>query len=265
MDWTRIIVNALEAAVGLQTVVYALAAIGLNVHFGYTGLLNFGQSGFMAVGAYGLAVDRSAPTAAVLARRGDRPRRRAVVLALLLGIPTLRLRADYLAIVTIAAAEIIRLTVRSVHVRGRVRRHRRPAGLHRRLLRPQPVTRPATTTSAASASTSDELWVLIVGWILVRPVLPRRLPAHAQPVGPGAQGDPRGRGRRAQPRQERLLLQDAEPDHRRRHRLPRRLRLRPRPGSIQPDTSAPTLTFFAYTDPHPRRRGPGRSARSSAR
>ena len=43
----------------------------------------------------------------------------AVLLALLLGIPTLRLRADYLAIVTIAAAEIIRLIVRSVHASRR--------------------------------------------------------------------------------------------------------------------------------------------------
>ena len=34
---------------------YCLAAIGLNVHFGYTGLLNFGQAGFMAVAAYGMA------------------------------------------------------------------------------------------------------------------------------------------------------------------------------------------------------------------
>jgi dipeptide transport system permease protein len=56
MDWTRIITNALEAAIGLQAVVFALAAIGLNVHFGYTGLLNFGQSGFLAVSAYGMAV-----------------------------------------------------------------------------------------------------------------------------------------------------------------------------------------------------------------
>ena len=56
MDWTRIITNALEAAVGIQAVVFALAAIGLNVHFGYTGLLNFGQSGFLAVAAYGMAV-----------------------------------------------------------------------------------------------------------------------------------------------------------------------------------------------------------------
>ena len=55
MNWERIIVNALEASVGLQAVVFALAAIGLNVHFGYTGLLNFGQAGFMAVAAYGMA------------------------------------------------------------------------------------------------------------------------------------------------------------------------------------------------------------------
>lgn len=113
MDWTRIFTNALEASIGLQTVVFALAAIGLNVHFGYTGLLNFGQAGFLAVGAYGLAVTVSTYDLplwlGVLIGLGA-----AVLLALLLGIPTLRLRADYLAIVTIASAEIIRLTVRSV-------------------------------------------------------------------------------------------------------------------------------------------------------
>jgi neutral amino acid transport system permease protein len=113
VQWDQIIVNALEASIGLQAVVYALAAIGLNVQFGYTGLLNFGQSGFLAVAAYGLAV--------TVATYGHSfwlgiliGLVAAVVLALLLGIPTLRLRADYLAIVTIAAAEIIRLTVRSV-------------------------------------------------------------------------------------------------------------------------------------------------------
>jgi neutral amino acid transport system permease protein len=117
VDWSRIIINALEASVGLQACVYALAAIGLNVHFGYTGLLNFGQSGFLAVAAYGLAVTVSTLGLSfwlgiVFGLLG------AVVLALLLGIPTLRLRADYLAIVTIAAAEIIRLTVRSVTFKG---------------------------------------------------------------------------------------------------------------------------------------------------
>ena len=47
-----------SSAVGPAAIIYALAAIGLNMHFGYTGLLNFGQAGFMMVGAYGLAVMR---------------------------------------------------------------------------------------------------------------------------------------------------------------------------------------------------------------
>ena len=76
MDWTRIIINALEASVGLQAVVFALAAIGLNVHFGYTGLLNFGQAGFLAVGAYGLAVTVATFDLPLLARRPHRPGRR---------------------------------------------------------------------------------------------------------------------------------------------------------------------------------------------
>ena len=53
---SRVFRTALNQALGPNAIVYALAAIGLNVHFGYTGLLNFGQAGFMAVGAYGLAV-----------------------------------------------------------------------------------------------------------------------------------------------------------------------------------------------------------------
>ena len=113
MDWIQIFSNALAAMVGLETVVFALAAIGLNVHFGYTGLLNFGQAAFLAVAGYGLAISVATfqlPTlvGVVIGLLG------AVVLALLLGIPTLRLRADYLAIVTIAAAEIVRLVFRSV-------------------------------------------------------------------------------------------------------------------------------------------------------
>mgnify|MGYP003450442251 CR=1 FL=1 len=55
MDWGIVIGDALRALVGSEAVVFALAAIGLNVHFGYAGLLNFGQAGFLAVAAYGLA------------------------------------------------------------------------------------------------------------------------------------------------------------------------------------------------------------------
>jgi ABC-type branched-subunit amino acid transport system permease subunit len=48
MEWAPIFANSLQAALGPEAIVYCLAAIGLNIHFGYTGLLNFGQAGFMA-------------------------------------------------------------------------------------------------------------------------------------------------------------------------------------------------------------------------
>lgn len=113
MDFRSVIDNSFSAAVGVDAVIYALAAIGLNLQFGYTGLLNFGQVGFAAVGAYGIAISVTylgwGLWAGVLVGVAA-----SVVLALLLGLPTLRLRADYLAIVTIAAGEIIRLVARSV-------------------------------------------------------------------------------------------------------------------------------------------------------
>lgn len=112
MDWGVILDDTLRGAVGMSAILYAIGAIGLNVHFGYTGLINFGQVAFMAAGSYGMAISIN---------QWDIPLwggwlfgiACAVVLALLLGIPTLRLRADYLAIVTIAVGEIIRNVVRA--------------------------------------------------------------------------------------------------------------------------------------------------------
>ena len=165
MDWTRIFINALEASIGLQTVVFALAAIGLNVHFGYTGLLNFGQSGFLAVAAYGLAVTVATFNlpmwlGIIFGLLG------AVVLALLLGIPTLRLRADYLAIVTIAAAEIIRLIVRSVTFQdtfgGSDGRQAFAGGFYD--LNPYPVNE---YNIGRFGFNERQMWILTVGWILV--------------------------------------------------------------------------------------------------
>ena len=110
MDFSTILSLSLQQALGPTAVIYALAAIGLNVHFGYTGLLNFGQAGFMMVAGYAfvslatiwdLSLWLGLPLAFGLT----------ILLALLLGVPTLRLRADYLAIVTIAAAEAIRQTL----------------------------------------------------------------------------------------------------------------------------------------------------------
>src|SRR3954464_5204288 len=104
---------ALKAALGFQAIFFALLAIGINVQFGYTGLLNFGQNGFALLGGFGIAISVAqwglpfwVGVVVGLAA--------AVVLALLLGLPTLRLRADYLAIVTIATAEGLRLLFRSV-------------------------------------------------------------------------------------------------------------------------------------------------------
>ena len=42
--------------VGLNAAIFASLAMGLNIHYGYTGLNNFGQVGFMMVGAYGTAI-----------------------------------------------------------------------------------------------------------------------------------------------------------------------------------------------------------------
>ena len=110
MDFGFILSSAAGELFSPTTAAYALATLGLAVHFGYTGLLNFGQAGFMALGAYGFAISTltfHVPffvglLIAVVA---------SAIFALLLGIPTLRLRADYLAIVTIAAAEIMRYIV----------------------------------------------------------------------------------------------------------------------------------------------------------
>ncbi|MBI2708943.1 MAG: branched-chain amino acid ABC transporter permease [Actinobacteria bacterium] len=111
-DAVKVAIDAARAALGVPAATYALASVGLNVQFGYTGLLNFGHVAFLLVGAYGTAVSVSEwglPLwLGVLVGVAL-----AVVLALLVGLPTLRLRADYLAIVTIAIAEILRYAVRS--------------------------------------------------------------------------------------------------------------------------------------------------------
>ncbi|OLF12337.1 branched-chain amino acid ABC transporter permease [Actinophytocola xinjiangensis] len=112
-----ILLTSLQQIMSPVTAAYALAAIGLNLHFGFTGLLNFGHAGFLAIGAYGFAIsvavlDLPVVVALLVAVA------LAVLFALLIGIPTLRLRADYLAIVTIAASEIIRFTVNSSVLAG---------------------------------------------------------------------------------------------------------------------------------------------------
>jgi branched-chain amino acid transport system permease protein len=88
---------------------YCLVALGLNIVVGYAGLLDLGYVGFYAVGAYTAAILTSfhanwplllALPVAVVA---------STISGVLLGAPTLRVRGDYLAIVTLGFGEIIRL------------------------------------------------------------------------------------------------------------------------------------------------------------
>ena len=103
----------------LLIALYAMVTLALNLHWGYTGLFNIGIVGFMAVGAYTmLVISKPPPTASAAAIIGGFGLPfwvglvGAVVVTALVGLvvalPALRLRADYLAITTIAFAEIIR-------------------------------------------------------------------------------------------------------------------------------------------------------------
>jgi len=108
MDFLQILNNTAAQILSPVTLGFVLAAIGLSVHFGFAGLLNMGVAGFMAIGAYGFAISTLTfslpwPVAALVGLVA------AVLFSLVMGIPTLRLRGDYLAIVTIAAAEVVRL------------------------------------------------------------------------------------------------------------------------------------------------------------
>ena len=98
--------------VGILAGTYTLFTLGLQLNVGFTGIVNFGQAGFMAVGAYAMAVLvvkagwsfwLALPAAVLMA----------MAFGLLVGLPSLRLRADYFAIATIAAAEIVRLTIQN--------------------------------------------------------------------------------------------------------------------------------------------------------
>jgi branched-chain amino acid transport system permease protein len=117
---------------GTSVAIYAVVTLGLNVQWGYTGVFNFGVMAFFLVGAYTAAIVTKSPAAGVdtyvggfgddldlvpaLATDQWLPFLVGVivaaifsgVLAFLLSIPALRLREDYLAIVTIGIAELLR-------------------------------------------------------------------------------------------------------------------------------------------------------------
>ena len=119
------VVNSL-ASITFLMAVYAMMALALNLHWGYTGLFNIGIAGFMAVGVYAASILAAAPGGSPpglglpipVAVIGG------VVIAALVGgiaaLPALQLEADYLAIVTVGFSEIIRLTFQASHFAGTV-------------------------------------------------------------------------------------------------------------------------------------------------
>ena len=169
MDWTRILTNVAGELIAPTTAAYALAAIGLNVHFGLTGLLNFGQAGFMLLGAYGFAISTIAgfPVWAALGVAIGC----SIIFALILGIPTLKLRGDYLAIVTIAAAEIVRIVGRSTALTDLTGASSGLRGDSYKAtfqdLSPLPDGSTTLGPFSYSNNASNSWWIRIVGWVVV--------------------------------------------------------------------------------------------------
>jgi branched-chain amino acid transport system permease protein len=95
-------------SVGILAGIYTIFTLGLQLNVGFTGIFNFGQAAFMAIGAYSMAILTtetsisfwlSLPISILIT----------IAFGLVVGLPSLRLRTDYFAIATIAAAEAIRL------------------------------------------------------------------------------------------------------------------------------------------------------------
>jgi branched-chain amino acid transport system permease protein len=100
-----------------SALLFVMLAVGLNIVVGYCGLLDLGYAAFFAIGSYtsgvlatqyGWSILATIPVV-ILA---------AVVAGIVIGGPTLRLRSDYLAIVTLGFGEIIRITANNLEVTG---------------------------------------------------------------------------------------------------------------------------------------------------
>ncbi|MFF5337654.1 branched-chain amino acid ABC transporter permease [Streptomyces sp. NPDC013181] len=108
------------ALIGANILIFATVALGLNVVVGLAGLLDLGYVAFLGVGAYTAALVSGAPLsaigvtfpfwAAVLTGAVV-----SLIFGVLIGAPTLRLRGDYLAIVTLGFGEIFRVTVNNLN------------------------------------------------------------------------------------------------------------------------------------------------------
>ncbi len=109
-----LLMNLLDMVVMIG--IYSIAAISLNLEYGFTGLSNFGKVAFFMVGAY---------TYAILAQAGVNfgvcmvaSAVSAAAFGFLVSLPALRLREDYLAIVTLTSGEILRTIIQNQGIGG---------------------------------------------------------------------------------------------------------------------------------------------------
>ncbi|WP_311258361.1 ABC transporter permease subunit [Microbacterium sp. WCS2018Hpa-9] len=110
-------------SIATSALIYIMLCMGLNVVVGYAGLLDLGYIAFFAVGAYTSGIFTTvlgwpmwaALPATILA---------CIIAGIIIGAPTLRLRSDYLAIVTLGFGEIIRITANNLDITGG------PSGIH---------------------------------------------------------------------------------------------------------------------------------------
>ncbi|MGA0916306.1 MAG: branched-chain amino acid ABC transporter permease [Ilumatobacteraceae bacterium] len=181
MDWGAIIENTARGLFGEQFIYFGLAALGLNIHFGYTGLLNLGQAVFMAAGAYGLSM--SVVTLGLNFWWGLLlgiivfP----LILAAIMGVPTLRLRADYLAIVTIAASEMFRIIARSPSLDRWTGSSDGLTGFAATFYELSPYDRQERYLFGLFIG--NQMWVVTVGWITLAIVLVISLRLMRSPWG----------------------------------------------------------------------------------
>ncbi|MFI6036931.1 branched-chain amino acid ABC transporter permease [Streptomyces sp. NPDC051315] len=104
------------ATIGVYILIFATVALGLNIVVGLAGLLDLGYVAFLGVGAYTAAMVSGSPSSPfdihlpfwASALLGAAV---AMIFGVIIGAPTLRLRGDYLAIVTLGFGEIFRITV----------------------------------------------------------------------------------------------------------------------------------------------------------
>ena len=105
--------NAFHVEVAVTCLIFILLTLGLNVIMGYVGLLNLGYAAFFAVGAYTYALLNihaqwpfwaGLPVAMIVC----------ALAGVLLAFPAVRLRGDYLAIVSLGFGEIVRITLNNL-------------------------------------------------------------------------------------------------------------------------------------------------------